>query len=158
MACQLTDASSGRGGGGGGEGRAGGRVASRALYALGATIRFVHAVAVLAAAIVLVVVGSVPLTSLQPQLQVGGALHSSSAPPPPLPSHLPQPTQPLVPMWASHLYHHTAPFQLSSGYGLFRRMTGVGRSSPRHTDDDDDAVSSWAPLPVSVVARPEIGE
>ena len=60
-------------------------------------------------------------------------------------------------MWASHLYHNSAPFQLSSGYGLFRRMTGVG-SPPRDGSGgaDGESASVWAPLPTSIVARPEI--
>jgi hypothetical protein len=47
------------------------------------------------------------------------------------------------------LYQEYArPYHLANGYGLFRRMTGVGASP-------NDA-TGWAGLPPSVVARPEI--
>lgn len=44
-----------------------------------------------------------------------------------------------------------APFVISNGYGLFRRMTGVGRYLKDTTND-----TGWAGLPPSIVARPEI--
>lgn len=43
---------------------------------------------------------------------------------------------------------YARPYHLSNGYGLFRRMTGVGASPNGST--------GWAGLPPSVVARPEI--
>ncbi|KAI2504273.1 hypothetical protein MHU86_10200 [Fragilaria crotonensis] len=47
------------------------------------------------------------------------------------------------------LYQEYArPYHLSNGYGLFRRMTGVGASP--------DGVVGWAGLPPSLVERPEI--
>ena len=47
------------------------------------------------------------------------------------------------------LYHQYAqPYHLSNGYGLFRRMTGVGAFP--------SGATGWAGLPLSVVARPEI--
>jgi hypothetical protein len=51
--------------------------------------------------------------------------------------------------WVQPLYKDFArPYLLSNGYGLFRRMTGVG-SAP-------DTEVGWAGLPPSVVERPEI--
>ena len=44
---------------------------------------------------------------------------------------------------------YARPYHLSNGYGLFRRMTGVGTTSPA-------ATTGWAGLPPSIVARPEI--
>ena len=61
----------------------------------------------------------------------------------------------MMPMWAGRLYHHCAPFQVTSGYGLFRRMTGVGQYTQPPSGGTEFS-SAWAPLPVSVVARPEI--
>ncbi|KAL7489755.1 hypothetical protein ACHAW6_015425 [Cyclotella cf. meneghiniana] len=43
-------------------------------------------------------------------------------------------------------------FLTSSGYGLFRRMTGVGRMAKQNNGES----FGWAGLPPSVVARPEI--
>ena len=51
-------------------------------------------------------------------------------------------------------WHSTRAYRIFSGYGLFRRMTGVGHSS---TDvAGTEAGWGWAGLPPSVVARPEI--
>jgi hypothetical protein len=53
--------------------------------------------------------------------------------------------QPLLgPLYKSYF----APYRMVNGYGLFRRMTGVGSVSSTAT--------GWAGLPPSVVARPEI--
>ena len=47
-------------------------------------------------------------------------------------------------------WRHIQPYHFSNGYGLFRRMTGVGDS--RRNGDEE----GWGGLPPSVVERPEI--
>jgi len=77
-------------------------------------------------------VASVPFLFLTPELSRDGFLGSKV----------------LIPLWFK-----IQPYQISNSYGLFRRMTGVGRQ----TSSSGDSVS-WGlgGLPPSVVARPEI--
>jgi hypothetical protein len=72
---------------------------------------------------------AVPLCSLTPSLQKAGFVGSR------------QISEPIYQSYAR-------PYQLANGYGLFRRMTGVGIAPAKS--------SGWAGLPPSVVARPEI--
>lgn len=79
--------------------------------------------------ILMVGVVALPLTTLTPTLQQGGFVGSKM-------------------IATSSLYKtYVHPHHLSNGYGLFRRMTGVGDSS---------GAKGWDNLPSSVVARPEI--
>jgi hypothetical protein len=78
--------------------------------------------------VVAIGVTAVPLLSLTRLLQQGGFWGSK---------------QIFEPLSRAYLQ----PYRLSNGFGLFRRMTGVGRLSGR---------TGWAGQPTSVVARPEI--
>lgn len=53
----------------------------------------------------------------------------------------------VLPIFVVQLEDQLRPFHVSSGYGLFRRMTGVGKSSKAAT---------YGGMPPSVVARPEV--
>jgi hypothetical protein len=77
-------------------------------------------------------VASVPFLFLTPELSREGFLGSKL----------------LIPLWFK-----IQPYQISNSYGLFRRMTGVGRQAFSSSDS-----GSWGlgGLPPSVVARPEI--
>jgi hypothetical protein len=79
----------------------------------------------------LLVIGVValPLTSLTPKLQRNGFIGSK---------------QIVAPLHKTY----ARPYHLSNGYGLFRRMTGVGAVS--------SSDGGWDGLPPSVVARPEV--
>lgn len=46
------------------------------------------------------------------------------------------------------LFQRLQPYSISSGYGLFRTMTGVGQYDPQSR--------GWGDRPASIVARPEI--
>ena len=94
------------------------------------SVRLIHAAGLALVTGMLIAVSSVPLTSLDTSLQ----------------RHLPQSV--------AHLYHYTAPFHVTSGYGLFRRMTGVGNPNPQAVAQY--IPTTWAPAPLSFVARPEI--
>lgn len=51
--------------------------------------------------------------------------------------------QPVIPSFVANVYQKSQPFHISSSYGLFRRMTGVGQSLSSSSDG-------------AVVARPEV--
>jgi hypothetical protein len=50
--------------------------------------------------------------------------------------------------FSSVVSQYTRPYGIINGYGLFRRMTGVGQNP--------EGIKGWAGLPPSIVARPEI--
>ncbi len=63
-----------------------------------------------------------------------------------------QPTRAFIKPWMM-----LQPFYVSNGYGLFRRMTGVGDATfMMNTRRNEGMEWGWAGLPPSVVARPEI--
>ena len=57
------------------------------------------------------------------------------------------PTQSFIKPWSM-----VAPYHFSNGYGLFRRMTGVGANDGRY----NHRALGWGGLPPSIVERPEI--
>ena len=105
--------------------------APAAIRAARFTGSFVHAIGITALACAAVSLSSVPLVTVHSSLQAQ-----------------------LVGPLTGRLYHTFAPFGTTSGYGLFRRMTGVGEFSDDHTETTH---SGWLdPGPPSVVARPEV--
>jgi hypothetical protein len=52
-------------------------------------------------------------------------------------------------------WNYIQPFHFSNGYGLFRRMTGVGRRRIK-SSDGSAALNGWGGLEPSVVERPEV--
>jgi hypothetical protein len=65
-------------------------------------------------------------------------------------------TSAMIPQWAFRLSEHLRPFHITSGYGLFRSMTGVHSESlaaPHSTNKSPSSAGKYIP---SVVARPEI--
>jgi len=55
------------------------------------------------------------------------------------------------------LYQSLLPYHVSNGYGLFRRMTGVGSLHDQSSTSVNQKQDwGWAGLPPSVVARPEV--
>lgn len=77
-------------------------------------------------------VSSVPFLFLTPELPKVGFLGSKV----------------LIPLWFK-----IKEYQISNNYGLFRRMTGVGRYT---SASSDSGIWGWGGLSPSIVARPEI--
>ncbi len=69
--------------------------------------------------------------------------------------HLHNPDPPFSTKLSQKLYGVVSPYFLSNGYGLFRRMTGVGYQEQEPYLDQLDKWGSGG-LPPSIVARPEI--
>lgn len=92
--------------------------------------RVTHAFARSGLAVVVVLLGAIPMTSLHASMQ----------------EHIPQPL--------AKLYFGAAPLRVTSSYGLFRRMTGVG-STPGELEWAASS-STWDYDPVAIVARPEV--
>lgn len=79
---------------------------------------------------------SIPMLSLTPNLERTGFAGSEF----------------FSPIWLTARYYRVA-----NGYGLFRRMTGVGRNRQQaNFGVDAEKAWGWAGLPPSIVARPEI--
>jgi len=82
---------------------------------------------------------AIPSLSLTPNLQSNGFIGSE---------------------FFKFLWNKTQKYQVSSGYGLFRRMTGVGIDQTQYLrfqqSQELRMLYGWAGLPPSIVARPEI--